>query len=138
MSEPDLLPLSHDLFVLFLRLTRRARAESGDELAPRHYAVLAQLKAGPSTARQLADVERVSAPAMTRTLNALEQLGYVSREPDSTDGRRTSVALTPEGAEVLERVRRSRDAWLAARIGELPDRERAVLAEAVGILRRMT
>ncbi|KAA9159101.1 MarR family transcriptional regulator [Amycolatopsis acidicola] len=120
-----------------MRIARLVRADSSAEIAPHLYSVLTQLEHQPRTATQLADRDRVSGPAMTRTINALQRLDYVSRSADPDDGRHVIVSLTPEGAKTLRRVKRNRDAWMASRLEKLSDQELTVLAEAARILHKI-
>ena len=43
-------------------------------------------------------------PAVSQMLNALEKKGYVEREIDSTDRRKISVKLTPDGKAMLKKT----------------------------------
>ena len=47
--------------------------------------------------RQLAVASGVTEQTMSRTLDRLERLGYISREPDADDARRRVVHLTDAG-----------------------------------------
>ncbi len=57
---------------------------------------------GATDATGLAEVGLLHAPSVTRILKDLEERKLVVREPDANDRRRTLVALTPEGREVVE------------------------------------
>ena len=61
---------------------------------------------GATDATSLSDVSLLHAPSVTRILKDLEERKYVVREPDANDGRRTLVALTPDGREVVKLVSR--------------------------------
>ena len=62
---------------------------------------------------------------MTRTVNCLEEGGYVARRPHETDGRQVVVALSEPGRATVLADRARRDAWLARRLRELtPERAR--------------
>ncbi|GAA3631734.1 MarR family transcriptional regulator [Kineosporia mesophila] len=128
-----------DLRVSLMKVTRRLRAEKSDtELTDSQMSVLAVLdRSGPLTPRALADFERVQPPSMTRTLASLDARGLVDREPDPADGRQIIVRITPSGAAAVTATRRQRDAWLARRLADLDPEERAVLARASQILRRI-
>jgi DNA-binding MarR family transcriptional regulator len=99
--------------------------------------VLARLEGGPLTPRALADVEKVSAPSMTRTVGCLVDDGLVERHDDPQDGRRVLLELTAEGRETLERTRRRRDRWMSERVAELTREERQALEVAAEILGRI-
>lgn len=64
---------------------------------PKHSAVFSQL--GPEGARltQLARGANMSPQAMAELVDELEQLGYVTREPDPADRRAKIIRLTPLG-----------------------------------------
>ncbi|WP_285599246.1 MarR family transcriptional regulator [Kineosporia sp. NBRC 101731] len=128
-----------ELRVSLMKVTRRLRAEKSDtELTDSQMSVLAVLdRTGPATPRALADFERVQPPSMTRTLAALDARGLVDREPDPADGRQIIVRITPSGEAAVTATRRQRDAWLARRLADLDPEERAVLARASQILRRI-
>ncbi|NNG37777.1 MarR family transcriptional regulator [Flexivirga sp. ID2601S] len=120
-----------------MRMSRRIRF-SGEGLLPPHQAtVLVKLDKDVLTPRQLAEIECVSAPSMTRTVAALVDQGLVRREPDPDDGRQVRLHLTRDGRERLAEIRRSRDEWVRNRLGALTDDECAVVREAVDILERV-
>jgi DNA-binding MarR family transcriptional regulator len=119
-----------------LRLARRLRAERVDpSLSDGQFAVLGWLnKHGPLTLTQLAEHERVSAPSMNRTVNCLEESGYLVREADEADRRRSNIRLTDSGRDLVTRTLTQRDAWLTTRLRELSKDDRAALARAAELM----
>ena len=88
---------------------------------------------------ELAAGEGVSAPAMSKHVDRLEQAGLVSRVPGSSgDRRRVDIELTVEGQRVLRRVRSHRTAWLAARLDQLGPSELATIDAAIEPLAALT
>lgn len=132
-----LLSLASDLRIACQRVSRRVRYESGGELAPHLVSALADLRKGPLTPGELADIERVSAPSMTRTINCLVERGLVARDDHPNDGRSKVVSLTAEGAAALDRIRRVRDDWMVHQLEGLTKEERALLREATKLLNRV-
>lgn len=132
-------PLAADLRVALMRSVRRIRAErSSEAISSGQYSVLAVLDVrGPMTPRELAEFEQVQPPSMTRTLNALEEAGLVSRTAHPDDRRQVLVAITDAGAQEVRETRRRRDAWLAQRLAGLSADERETLARAADILLRV-
>lgn len=61
---------------------------------------------GATDATRLSDVGLLHAPSVTRILKDLEKRKIVVREPDPHDGRRTLVALTPAGREIVKTIAR--------------------------------
>jgi DNA-binding MarR family transcriptional regulator len=122
-----------------MRLARRLRVERGsDDLTLSQMAVLGTLdRHGASTVGELANIERVKPPSMTRIVNSLAEAGMVGRRPHETDGRQVVVDLTDEARAVLAEDRRRRDAWLALRLSELTADERELLGRAAPLLDRL-
>lgn len=140
MSTTD--DLSHDasdLRMATFRLARRLRAQRAvDSMSDGQFAVLAALAVhGAHTLSELAEHERVSAPSMNRTVNCLEESGYLSRTPDGTDRRKVSIDLTDAGRTTVTETVRRRDLWLESALGELSAHERDVLREAAAIMSGM-
>ena len=129
--------LTSDLRIACLRISRRVRFESDSTVAPHQYSVLIRLEESPRTPKELAAIEKVSAPSMSRTVNGLVERGLVARADDPTDGRQVILSLTPEGIATIKDTRRRRHQWFAARLETLTDAERALLVEATALLERV-
>lgn len=61
---------------------------------------------GATDATCLSDVGLLHGPSVTRILKDLEERKLVVRAPDPNDGRRTLVALTPQGRELVKLISR--------------------------------
>jgi DNA-binding MarR family transcriptional regulator len=132
--------LASELRTAVMRLRRRLAAERhpDNELSLGAMAVLGYLfRNGEQTVGELARAERVQPPSMTRTVNCLEEDGYVARRPHPTDGRQVVVSLSERGRERVLADRRRRDAWLNQRLAELAPDEREVLRRAAPLLDRL-
>jgi DNA-binding MarR family transcriptional regulator len=129
--------LASELRVSVMRLRRRLAAERhpDNELSMSQMAVLAALyRNGEQTVGDLASGERVQPPSMTRTVNHLEEAGYVARRPHESDGRQVLVSLSELGRHTLVADRARRDAWLTKRLAALTPEQRALLRQAAPIL----
>jgi len=120
-----------------MRISRRVRFESAQVVAPHQFSVMARLESTALTPRELAGIERVSPPSMTRTVAGLVELGLVIRQDDPMDGRQVFISLTPQGLLLLKETRRQRDAWMASRLKGITAEEREVLVRATAILTRV-
>ena len=91
-AAPDLSAPAAELRMATFRLARRLRSQRAvDTMSDAQFAVLAALSVhGQHTLGELADRERVSAPSMNRTVNGLEESGYLTR----TTARSTSRSPT--------------------------------------------
>lgn len=132
--------LASELRTSVMRLRRRLATERhpDNELGMPAMAVLGALHThGAMSLGELASHERVQPPSMTRTVNCLEEGGYVARRPHESDGRQVVVTIEDKGRETVEADRARRDAWLARRLRDLSADERAALRRAAPILERI-
>ena len=119
------------------RLRQEAMAEAGD-LTPTSTAALATVERhGPLTPSELAEIERVKRPTVTRTLGCLDREGLIERTPDPADGRSALVSVNADGRERLRRLRKRKNAYLARRMRDLPRADVETLERAAAILERM-
>ncbi len=133
--------LASELRLSVMRLRRRLAAERhpDNELSLGAMTVLGCLsRHGDLPVGELAALELVQPPSMTRTVNALAALGQVERRPHDTDGRLVVVHLTDLGRATVLADRRRRDAWLARRLRDLTPEERDVLRRAAPLLGRLS
>ncbi|MBO8184085.1 MarR family winged helix-turn-helix transcriptional regulator [Streptomyces spirodelae] len=70
----------------------------------------------------------VDQPRASRLTAQALDAGLLCRRADQRDGRRSLLALTPEGQAVLDRVRDFRRRVIAEAVGDWPDEERGELA----------
>ena len=97
----------HSVAIHLLRNAKKHDQESG--LTPERLSLLSILVyIGPQTINSLAEMEQVSAPAITRTVKSLEKLGYVIKSRSKTDQRVVYVAPTRKSQQLLEETRRKR------------------------------
>jgi DNA-binding MarR family transcriptional regulator len=131
--------IANELRPVLLRIARELRREihslgvSGGQVS-----VLAAIKRQPGiTAARIAEVERISAPAMSNHLARMEQAGLIERTRGGLDKRRVGLSLTAEGEKVLRSVRQKRTAWLASRLDTLSAEERRAVDKAIAPLERL-
>ncbi len=122
-----------------MRLNRRLRqARAVGDLTFSQLSALTSLQlAGALTPRELADVERVQPPTMTKIVGKLEERGLVARTPHPTDRRQVILAATEEGRAVYAQFEKARNEWLALQLAELTEDERDTLERAAQILRQV-
>ncbi|WP_373871329.1 MarR family winged helix-turn-helix transcriptional regulator [Actinoplanes xinjiangensis] len=125
-----------DAIIRFSRRVRQARPV-GDLTFSQLSALTSLQLAGALTPRELADVERVQPPTMTKIVGKLEERGLVARTPHPTDGRQVILAATDEGRAVYALHERARNEWLAAALERLTPEERETLAQAAEIMQRV-
>lgn len=131
--------LASQLRISVMRLGRRLRLErSDDAMSLNQLAAMGTLERhGRMSIGELAGLEKVRPPSMTRTVACLEESGHARRVPHETDRRQVMVELTQAGHERVLADRRRREAWLAQRIKDLTKDEREVLRAAAPLLDRL-
>ncbi|MGH2538956.1 MAG: MarR family winged helix-turn-helix transcriptional regulator [Actinomycetota bacterium] len=121
-----------------IHLLRRLRVE--DEAlgisASRLSALSVLVFAGPQRIGELAEIEQVEPPTMTRLVDGLQRDGYVTRSPDPDDARAVRLEATERGRDALLEGRRRRVEAFSALLAGLPQRELAQLARGVSALER--
>lgn len=121
-----------------VRTARRLRQQSATGLSPSLTAALATIERhGPLTPSELAERESIKRPAATRIVARLEGEGLVGRTADPADGRVALIAATPAGRDLLRRIRKRKNEYLARRMRDLSPEDLAALERAADVLERL-
>jgi DNA-binding MarR family transcriptional regulator len=138
-TPPGQAELASALRLSLLRAARRLRSQRVNTAV-----TLSQLSAlatvgkyGPLSAGEIAAIERVQPPSMTKILASLESSGWVERSSQPEDRRQSIIAITSAGRDLLADETRARDEWLAKRLVEFSDDDLRKLSEAVEVLDRL-
>jgi DNA-binding MarR family transcriptional regulator len=125
--------LVHSAAVRLLR-TARAADTNLDLDGPRASLLSVLVFAGPQPVTKLAELEQVSAPAITKMVSALESAGLVQRERSETDRRVVRVSATPDGKRLLERGRAARVKAIAALLDDATEAQLQTLRAASEVI----
>ena len=126
------------LRVALARLSRRLRKHQLAGLTPTQLAALATVeRSGPMRLGDLAAAEGIAPSTLTRLVTALEDSGYVRRYADPSDARASTLAITPRGHDMLERLRTETTMVLTQSLTLLTPAQRAALAEALPVLEQL-
>ena len=108
-------------------------------ITPTRLTALSALTRYPDGVRQgdLAELMNISAPSMTRLVEILEEAGWVERRRDPADQRCLLLVLSPVGRKTLDTLREESASQLSGELADLDDDERAALAAAVPVLRKL-
>ncbi len=139
-SVIDVAGLSSQLRLSVMRLARKLRREgSGAEITPTLLAALSTVyRHGPMTVGELAAHEQIQKPTVTRIVASLLERDLIARTPDPLDGRMAWIQTTSDGQQLLQRIRRRHDRYLAGRLKKLTPEELSTLERAAEILERLT
>lgn len=130
ISAPiDTLETANRLRPALLRLARELRRETETlGITSRQATLLSLINEHPGLSlRELAALERISAPSLSGHVDRLEGAGLIERVRSGGDRRRVGLELTTTGDRLLRKVRLQRTTWLAERLAELsPERVEAI------------
>jgi DNA-binding MarR family transcriptional regulator len=137
-APPNTTELASQLRMAVLRLARRLRQHAPHDVTPSQLSALTTIvREGRCTLSQLADIERVKPPTVTRIVEGLGRRDLVTRVVDDEDRRVAWVAPTPAGRALVDAIRRRRDAYLAEHLRALSPADRELLARAATLLERL-
>src|SRR5436309_8200470 len=97
----------HSAAIHLLRGVRKEDERTG--VGPARLSALSVLVfAGPMRLTELARIEQVKPPTMTKVIAGLEAGGLVRRRPDPGDARAVRLEATAQGTRLLQQGRRRR------------------------------
>jgi DNA-binding MarR family transcriptional regulator len=88
---------------------------------------------GPIAPGDVARIQQVKAPTMTRLVAALEKQGLIRRVADPGDGRAAKLSATRKGKDLMQAARMRRLVRLGGALEKIDSRKIARLAEALPI-----
>ena len=126
------------LRLVLLRLTRRIRTRSIGSITPSQMAVLGTIiRHRQLTVGQIAELEHVKPPSVSKIVGALEQVGYVERSVDPDDRRSTPLTATAAGLAYADEARAAGRTWLAEQLDELDVLDVGAIERALPALERL-
>ena len=135
ISEPS--DVAARLAAVVGRVARRIRPTHGD-LSAGHFSTLATIeRLGPQRPSDLARVERMGAPAMTRIVAVLESRGLLERSPAPDDARSVLLDLTEDGHRVVRDVRAERAGVVDEILSGLDEDELQAVVDALAALEKV-
>jgi len=118
-------------------LRRVAREDAAAGVSPARLSALSVLVfAGPKTVSELAVLERVKVPTMSRLVAAMEAERLVRRVPHGSDARAVVLHPTAKGRRELERARELRLSLLTSLLEGASPRELDTVRAAAEIVDR--
>ena len=122
------------IYLTMRRLRRESCSKAG--IGQPDLMIIGALRKGPGGGvSDLAAEGGVSGPTMSAQIKRLEAAGLIVREPTvDGDRRRVSLTLSPRAAAMMETLLSESSDWMAARLGELSEKEREAIFKALGPL----
>lgn len=126
----------HSTAIHLLRLVRTQDAATG--IAPARLSALSVIVfGGPLSLNDLAGVEQVRPPTMSRIVDALEAAGLARRTPNPADRRGVVIEATKKGIATLHRGRRLRVQFLARHLARLNSAELLEIRRALSLIQKI-
>ena len=138
-TRPTDAELASVIRLAILRVARRLRSQRvNTAVTLSQLSALATVrKSGPLSAGEVAAIEQVQPPSMTKILAALESNGFIERACHPDDRRQSVISISQAGLELLAVETRARDQWLTVQLAELSDADIDKLTKAAEVLERL-
>jgi DNA-binding MarR family transcriptional regulator len=139
MSKHEPLEVADRLHSAAIRLLRRVRVVDDETglSAPKLSALSVLVFRGPSSLKDLARSEQVTAPTMSKLVADLEAEGLAAKRADREDKRGVRIEVTSRGRALFEEGRRRRLALLRKKVAQLSKAEQALLGDAAALMLRI-
>ena len=126
------------LLLASARLVRQARLSAPSGLTSSQTSALGSLsRLGPIRVSDLAQVEGVALPVMTRLVASLEELELVAKTASETDKRSVLVELTDTGRAKIKDLIEQQSGIVAAKLASLSPDEIGRLESALEALEKL-
>lgn len=126
------------LRLVLLRVARRIRTRASGSITPSQLAVLGTIIRNQQlTVGQIAELEHVKPPSVSKIVAALEKIGYVERRVDPRDRRCAPLTATTAGLAYADEVRAAGRTWLAEQLDELDVLDITAIEQAMPALERL-
>lgn len=135
-SQVETADLLHSASIRLLRLVRTEDAQAG--IGPAQLSALSVLVfGGAKTLSELATLEQVRPPTMSRIVDGLAKKKLVQRAEDEADRRTVRVSATAKGEKLMQAGKARRVKALAARFQALSAGDLKTLHAAAQLMLRM-
>ncbi len=134
----DIDDLAPQLGLIAARIARRLNRSGLGELTGTQLSALVSIaRRGPIRLGDLALVEGIAAPTITRLVDRLGERGLITRHRDPVDARSAYIAITDDGQALLEDVERTGTSGLCNRLEALDRGERLAILRALPALEKL-
>ena len=97
----------------------RSIASEKFDISVEQFHILRHIRRGLTSVSELAEVKRISRPAISQAVDTLVEKNLLTRQQDAGDRRFVNLALTPGGEALLDQIFQENRAWMAARLASL-------------------
>ena len=102
-----------------VRSRLRSAATQQFDITVEQFHILRHIRSGSHSVSELADIGRISRPAISQAIDALVNKGLVSRRQSTGDRRYNRLELTGEGSLLLDEIFGQARQWMMAKLSSL-------------------
>jgi DNA-binding MarR family transcriptional regulator len=113
----------------------RSAATQQFDITVEQFHILRYLRKGPHSVSKLADIGRISRPAISQAMDALVNKGLVSRRQSTGDRRYVQLELTKEGTALLDKAFGQARQWMKTKFSTLKPDDLQVVMSGLEILK---
>lgn len=114
----------------------RGQAVERHAISVEQFHILRHIHAGLGSVSELAEVKKLSRPAISQAVEALVRKGLVSRSPDPKDRRHVRLDLTAAGCSLLAAIFEETRAWMRRAFAALDEAQLETLQKGLELLRK--
>jgi DNA-binding MarR family transcriptional regulator len=113
----------------------RSAATQEFEITVEQFHILRHIRKGAHSGSKLADVGRISRPAISQAVDALVNKGLVSRIQSMDDRRYVQLELTPDGAALLDAIFGQARQWMKTKLASLEADDLQAIMSGLALLK---
>jgi len=98
--------------------------------------ILRRIRRGRNSVSQLAEAKQISRPAISRSVDALVNRGFITRTQNPQDRRHVQLDLTEEGEALVDAIFGNVSQWMGEQLSTLDEDELEGITHAVRNLKR--
>jgi len=131
--------LAQEILQIIPQIMRMLAAElrrSGQAMTPGNFQLMFMLLEGSSSLSDLAELQNVSLPTMSRTVSRLVKIGWIKRRTDPNDRRVTLIVLTDDGRKRLMEMSALAQDTLTKALESTSTADRQLLSAGLDVMRQ--
>jgi DNA-binding MarR family transcriptional regulator len=121
-----------------IRAHIRESATARFNITVEQFHILRHIRRGKGCVSELAEIQNISRPAISRAVDMMVAKGWISRKEKAGDRRYTHLELTEEGNALLDAIFGDTRRWMAKKMDRLTSEELAELIRAMETLKKIS
>jgi DNA-binding MarR family transcriptional regulator len=115
----------------------RQVAVEGGEISVEQFHIMRHIRQGLTSVSQLAEVKRISRPAISQGVNSLVEKGFIDRQHPTRDRRKIELTLTAAGNRLLDAIFEDTRRWMRELFSSLDQKQLDGLIQAFTALKNI-